>query len=285
MNINFEYYKIFYVIAKNKNITKAANELNISQPAISRMLKTMEDQMNTKLFIRQSKGVLLTQEGKELYRLIGENISGIIKAENDFTKIIKDKTLKIATDKSYLNYLINNKKIDSLLKNNTDISFINTNNFDLLNHQLVNNLIDFAIISEPTNYQFSNELKFRKIDELHLILVSKFKDDNVNSKPIVLQANNSKLWQLTESYIKSINDNSLDTITVDDYDNIYPLIYNGYCSGILIKEFILDNLENKSLYEISSSLNIPSINTGVLYNTNNELKIKNLFSDLSNTIN
>lgn len=285
MNINFEYYKIFYVIAKNKNITKAANELNISQPAISGMLKTMEDQMNTKLFIRQSKGVLLTQEGKELYRLIGENISGIIKAENDFTKIIKDKTLKIATDKSYLNYLINNKKIDSLLKNNTDISFINTNNFDLLNHQLVNNLIDFAIISEPTNYQFSNELKFRKIDELHLILVSKFKDDNVNSKPIVLQANNSKLWQLTESYIKSINDNSLDTITVDDYDNIYPLIYNGYCSGILIKEFILDNLENKSLYEISSSLNIPSINMGVLYNTNNELKIKNLFSDLSNTIN
>ena len=285
MNINFEYYKIFYVIAKNKNITKAANELNISQPAISRMLKTMEDQMNTKLFIRQSKGVLLTQEGKELYRLIGENISGIIKAENDFTKIIKDKTLKIATDKSYLNYLINNKKIDSLLKNNTDISFINTNNFDLLNHQLVNNLIDFAIISEPTNYQFSNELKFRKIDELHLILVSKFKDDNVYSKPIVLQANNSKLRQLTESYIKSINYNSLDTITVDDYDNIYPLIYNGYCNGILIKEFILDNLENKSLYEISSSLNIPSINMGVLYNTNNELKIKNLFSDLSNTIN
>ena len=283
MNINFEYYKIFYVIAKNKNITKAANELNISQPAISRMLKTMEDQMNTKLFIRQSKGVFLTQEGKELYRLIGENISGIIKAENDFTKIIKDKTLKIATDKSYLNYLINNKKIDSLLKNNTNINFINTNNFDLLNHQLVNNLIDFAIISEPINYQFSNELNFRKIDELHLILVSKFKDDNVDSKPIVLQANNSKLRQLTEYYIKRINDKSLDIITVDDYDNIYSLIYNGYCNGILIKEFILDNLENKSLYEIPSSLNIPSINMGILYNTNNELKIKNLFSDLSNS--
>ena len=281
MNINFEYYKIFYVIAKNKNITKAASELNISQPAISRMLKTMEDQMNTKLFIRQSKGVILTQEGKELYRLIGENISSIIKAENDFTKIIKDKTLKIATDKSYLNYLINNKKIDSLLKNNTNISFINTNNFDLLNHQLVNNLIDFAIISKPINYQFSNELNFRKIDELHLILVSKFKDDNVDSKPIVLQANNSKLKQLTEYYIKRINDNSLDIITVDDYDNIYSLIYNGYCNGILIKEFILDNLENKSLYEIPSSLNIPSINMGILYNTNNELKIKNLFSDLS----
>ena len=74
MNINFEYYKIFYIIAKNKNITKAANELNISQPAISRILKTMEDQMNTKLFIRKTKGVILTNEGKELYRLIADNI-------------------------------------------------------------------------------------------------------------------------------------------------------------------------------------------------------------------
>ena len=48
MNINFEYYKVFYIIAKNRNITKAANELNITQPSISRMLKTMEEQMNTK---------------------------------------------------------------------------------------------------------------------------------------------------------------------------------------------------------------------------------------------
>ena len=38
------------------------------------MLKAMEDQMNTKLFIRKTKGVILTNEGKELYRLIADNI-------------------------------------------------------------------------------------------------------------------------------------------------------------------------------------------------------------------
>ena len=38
MNINFEYYKVFYIIAKNRNITKAANELNITQPSISRII-------------------------------------------------------------------------------------------------------------------------------------------------------------------------------------------------------------------------------------------------------
>jgi DNA-binding transcriptional LysR family regulator len=111
MNINFEYYKVFYIIAKNRNITKAANELNITQPSISRMLKTMEEQMNTKLFIRKTKGVILTQEGQELYRLIGDEIENIIKAENNFSKIINDEALKIATNKTYLNYLIDNNII------------------------------------------------------------------------------------------------------------------------------------------------------------------------------
>ena len=114
MNINFEYYKVFYVIAKNKNITKAANELNISQPAISRMLKTMEEQLNTKLFIRKTKGVMLTQEGNELYNLISNEINNIINAENDFSKLINNKSIKIAVDKSILNYLINEHKLDMI---------------------------------------------------------------------------------------------------------------------------------------------------------------------------
>ena len=39
MNINLELYKTFYYVAKNENISRAANELAISQPAISRQLK------------------------------------------------------------------------------------------------------------------------------------------------------------------------------------------------------------------------------------------------------
>ncbi len=276
MNINFEYYKVFYMIAKNKNITKAANELRISQPAISRMLKTMEDQMNTKLFIRKTKGVFLTQEGKELYGLIGNEINNIIKAENSFSKIINNKTLKIATNKTYLNYLIENKKFDSLLTNNNNITFLNTNNFDLLNNQLSNNLIDFAFITEPNNYQFTDEIKFKKIEDLHLVYVSK--NNNLSNLPIVLLANNDKFKKLSEGYIKKIDVSLNDTIMVDDYDNIYPLIKNGYANGILIKELILKELKNKEVFEIISSKQSPVIHIGILYNINNELKIKKYFN-------
>ena len=64
MNINLELYKIFYYVAKNKSITRAANELLISQPAISKSIKTLETQMGEKLFIRKSKGVELSEKEK-----------------------------------------------------------------------------------------------------------------------------------------------------------------------------------------------------------------------------
>lgn len=276
MNINFEYYKIFYIIAKNKNITKAANELNISQPAISRMLKTMEDQMNTKLFIRKSKGVFLTPEGNELYRLIGNEISNIIKAENDFTKIINNTNIKVAINTTLLKYFINSNKLDSLLNYSNDVSFINTDSFDLLNNQLANNLIDFAIVTEPDNFQFNNEIKFKKIDELHLIFVSP-SQDNSDNKSIILQDNNSKFGKITMNYLQNLNISYKKIITVDDYDTILSFVKNGYASGFVIKETIINKLENKSAHEIDLSIDLPTFNIGILYNKNNELKIQNLF--------
>ncbi|CDC62037.1 transcriptional regulator [Clostridium sp. CAG:417] len=273
MNINFEYYKIFYIIAKNKNITKAANELNISQPAISRMLKTMEDQMNTKLFIRKTKGVILTNEGKELYRLIADNIDNIMKSEISFSKIINNKTLKIAGNKTYINYLITNNKLDNIFKSDSSLNIIDTNNFDLLNSQLSNNLVDFAFITEPTNYQFNDELVFKPLNEFHLVYASKQTDN----KTIVI-LNNKKFIDLSKTYLQSKNISAGKFIQVDDYDSIYPLISNGYANGFLIKEYINSYLENNEDSKLNISDDLSTIKIGILYNINNELKIKKYFN-------
>ena len=272
MNINFEYYKVFYVIAKNKNITKAANELNISQPSISRMLKTMEEQMNTKLFIRKTKGVILTHEGNELYNLISNEINNIIKAENNFSKLINNKTIKIAVNKTFLNYLIDHHKINNILNNNQNINFIDTNNFDLLNNQLSNNLIDFAYISEPVNYQFNNDIKFKVLDEFHPVFVSNTKNDTINQKPLVM-LNDTKFKIIYDNYIKDFNIDPKKVIKVDDYDNLYPLISNGYANGFLIKEFITEELRNNKIYELPINVN-GNFKMGVLYNINNKFKIE-----------
>ena len=92
MNIDFELYRIFYVVANNKNITKASEELNISQPAISKSIKNLEDQLGGQLFVRTKRGVILTEEGKEFYNYIRQAIEYINNAENKFTDLINLET-------------------------------------------------------------------------------------------------------------------------------------------------------------------------------------------------
>lgn len=59
--------RVFYTVAKNQSISKAAEELHVSQPAISQHIKTMEAEAGFQLFIRNKKGVKLTAEAEAVY--------------------------------------------------------------------------------------------------------------------------------------------------------------------------------------------------------------------------
>ena len=67
MDVNFEYYKIFYYAAKYRNITRAAAALGSSQPNVTRVLKILESQLNCRLFVREPRGIGLTEEGQILF--------------------------------------------------------------------------------------------------------------------------------------------------------------------------------------------------------------------------
>ena len=87
MYTNFELYKVFYYVAKNQNITQAANELMVSQPAISKSIKVLEDELNTKLFNRKNNGVSLTNAGEIIYNKIKKSIELIVSAEEDLKSL------------------------------------------------------------------------------------------------------------------------------------------------------------------------------------------------------
>ena len=91
MNIDLELYKVFYIVAKNKHMTKASEELHISQPAISQSIKKLEDQLGGTLFLRSNKGMELTEEGKMFYEYVKGALKLINNAENEFTSF-KDLT-------------------------------------------------------------------------------------------------------------------------------------------------------------------------------------------------
>jgi len=67
MNISYEYYRIFYYVAKYKNLTTAAESLHSNQPNISRTIKLLEHELGCQLLIRSNRGISLTPEGEQLF--------------------------------------------------------------------------------------------------------------------------------------------------------------------------------------------------------------------------
>lgn len=87
MNQNLNYYKIFYETARCGNISKAAENLYISQPAVSKSISKLEQSLSHTLFIRSKRGVKLTEEGQTLYEHIAKAFDTIDQAEKKLIQI------------------------------------------------------------------------------------------------------------------------------------------------------------------------------------------------------
>ena len=83
MIANLNNYVIFYTVAKTGNISKAANQLYISQPAISKSISKLESELGTALFSRSSRGVALTEEGQVLYEYVGRAFDALNMGEEN----------------------------------------------------------------------------------------------------------------------------------------------------------------------------------------------------------
>ena len=68
MDISYDYYRIFYYVAKYGNVTQAAKALLNNQPNLTRAIKMLEGELGCPLFIRNNRGMKLTPEGERLFR-------------------------------------------------------------------------------------------------------------------------------------------------------------------------------------------------------------------------
>ena len=108
MNQNLSSYWIFYTVANAGNISKAAKELYISQPAISKSIQKLEESLNCKLFSRSSRGVILTSEGALLYSHVKEAFEAIGSGEEKLKRSIELGVghLKIGVSTTLCKYLL-----------------------------------------------------------------------------------------------------------------------------------------------------------------------------------
>ena len=150
--------RVFYQVAKNEQISKAAENLNVSQPAISQQIKTLEDQIGFKLFSRSKKGVKLTQEAEEIFAYC-KNIFAQVESINHTLQNINSLdtgTLRIgASDTICKYYLIDKLKAFEELYPKIRYRVTNCTTTESLT-LLKNNDVDIAFVHTPvTNQNFT----------------------------------------------------------------------------------------------------------------------------------
>lgn len=94
MYINYDYYRVFYYVAKYQSITQAANALMNNQPNVTRTVKNLEHELGCVLFVRSNRGVRLTPEGEQLYAHIKIAVEQIQQGEEELSR---NKTLQSGT--------------------------------------------------------------------------------------------------------------------------------------------------------------------------------------------
>ena len=169
--MNYEYYKVFYLVAKHKNITRASEDLYSSQPAVSRVITNMETELNCKLFIRNKAGVRLTKEGEELFERISDPCSKLIRADADFIKFVKTNETTVyigATVTALACFLFD--FFQTYRKKHPNIHFkIHTGSSSRMISELKNGNLD--VVFNTTPFNGAENLTVHKVHEFNDILI------------------------------------------------------------------------------------------------------------------
>ena len=266
MNINLELYRIFYTVAKNKHMTKASEELHISQPAISQSIKKLEDELGGTLFLRSNKGMELTSEGKMFFEYVKGALELINNAENEFTsfKDLSKGEIKIGISTTLTKLIL----LEPLKKFHLDYSNINISITNDLTSNLVNDLklgkLDFIIFNESNIKESNLELlKLKELKQGFMYNPAFYSDDitsfkDLNKYPLILQKTQSNSRKLLD-YI-SLNNNVIlkPKMEVVSQDLITEFVNIGLGIGFVIID--LANKKFDNLKELHINKKIPNIN-------------------------
>lgn len=281
MEQNLSTYRIFFEVAKQGNISKAAESLYISQPAISKTIVRLEDNLNVKLFKRNSRGVSLTEEGEVLFRHVQEAIHHIEEAESALQKM-KDYHighLDIGASTTLCRYIL----LPYLKKFMEEFPNIQIN---LKNQDSAKNLqvlesqdIDLALVAIPKHLS-PNQKVILEQDVEDIFVASPKYLENLKA----LRGNEFSLFQdatvmlmddknVSRHYIDMyIRENQLDfkqIIALNTMDLLIDFAKIDMGISCVIRSFVEKDLENGSLMQIDITPPIPKRKIGFMYHANN----------------
>lgn len=262
MNIDLELYRIFYVVAKHKHMTKASKELCISQPAISQSIKKLEEQLDGTLFLRSNKGMELTEEGKMFYEYVKGALELINNAEKEFTsfKDLSKGDIKIGCSTTLTKLVL----LEAIKEFHTEYPNINIEIINDLTSNLINDLklgkLDFVIFNE-SNVKEKN-VDLRKIKELKqgfMYNPEYFKDDvhnleDLNRYPLILQKGESNSRKFLDSIALKQNVKLIPKMEVVSQELVTEFVHIGLGIGFVIVDLAKRNFSNLEEFELNKGL-------------------------------
>lgn len=279
-NVNFELYKIFYYVAKTKNITKAAETLLISQPAITQTIKKLEQELNVMLFYRTSRGVELTNYGEELF----QNVKNSVECLNNCKRLIEEfaskeiKTIRIGGGTTLLKHnALEGFKFFKQKYPNVKIEISRGITSELLN-KLRDNLLDLVLFNMPI--QIDENLDYRIIETTQDIFVANsnfynhLKGKRISIKelsnlPLVLQSDMSSSRKFLNSICKKNKIALNNSYELESYDLVLEFVKAGLGIGFINRNHILKEIKNKELFELNLDYQIPTRQIGIAFNKKN----------------
>ena len=267
MDINFEYYKIFYYVAKYRNITKAAAALGSNQPNVTRIMKLLESQMNCRLFVREARGISLTEEGELLYSHVEIAYRHLLNAQEEISRPNSPGrgTVEIGVTDTALHLFLLSALHD--FKREYPAIRIKIHNHTTLEtvKYLVSGKLDFAVITTP--FDVPKTFSCEKVLDFKEILAGGTEYQNLCAAPLGLEALKDCPWvglgrgsATHELYRNFFLEHKLDMeldMEVTTSDLMLPLLENNLGIGFVPEKLARPLLEKKKLVQIPINCELP----------------------------
>lgn len=252
MYINYDYYHMFYYVAKYGSVTQAARVLFCNQPNLTRAIKTLEGELGCSLFIRNNRGVKLTPEGSRLYERVRVAFESIEAGE---TEIIESRNLKtgsvyVATSEVALHCVL----LPALKEYRTLYPGIRVK---ISNHStpqaidaIKNGIADIAVVTTPTVPSATLEeiavSKFREVAvcsmEFSEVQGKKISFTELLGYPVISLGKQTKSFELYSEFFANVGLRFRPEIEAATADQIMPMVRAGLGIGFVPEDF----LENAS---------------------------------------
>lgn len=263
LEVNLELYRVFYEVAKYKNISRAADSMHISQPAITQSIKKLESLLGLPLFYRKNKGVELTEEGENLLEYIKNSIETMSNAENVFSQYISLDRGKIRI--GGWDTLINNLLMPIIKKflekyPNIEVATYTGTTENLL-QRLANGELDILVCNLPENMKKYRDVEFLPIKNAKYCFfgsVEYIKDNkikrvtDIKENQLILPNRMTTRGKILEEFCKQ---NEMDKMKgnyeITTIDVMRSFVLNNLGIGFTNKEDIQDLLKDKKVKVIS----------------------------------